>query len=106
MIFDAIRRWLGSGPGGPGGPGDGNGHDMASCEEALARVHEFLDGELDDVPRESVAEHFRICTRCYPHLAMERSFREALRRTLRGQEAPAALRARVLDLLEREAAGG
>lgn len=78
---------------------------VLGCREALARVYEFLDGELEDASPDQVAEHFRLCSKCYPHLAMERSFREALCRALKGQHAPDALRGRVLELLDREGGG-
>ncbi len=30
------------------------------------RSHDFLDGELEDVPQEEVRAHFEECQRCYP----------------------------------------
>lgn len=105
MIFDALRRWMGSPPGGDGGH-DGPGEQPPiPCEEALARVYEYLDGELDDVPREEVERHFRICGRCYPHLKLERTFRDALHRACEGQAAPSDLKDRVRALLEQDPAG-
>jgi anti-sigma factor (TIGR02949 family) len=98
MIFDAFRKLLGS-----GGTGHGQGGDGASippCEEALSRLYEFLDGELDDVTTEQVEAHFEACRRCYPHLACERAFKAALRRAIEGRHAPSRLRREVLRLLE------
>ena len=93
MIFDAIRRWMG---GKPRDEGDG---EMISCEEALSRIYEFLDGELDEMTHEEVERHFRVCTRCYPHLRLEQSFREALHRAVEGEEAPPELKERVLEIM-------
>jgi anti-sigma factor (TIGR02949 family) len=62
-------------------------------------VQEFLDGQLQGVSAEEVREHFEICSRCYPHLKFERSFREALSRASSGECAPPELRRRVVDLL-------
>jgi anti-sigma factor (TIGR02949 family) len=72
------------------------------CREAAERVFEFLDGELEDVSEEEIAEHFRVCGRCYPSLAFEQAFRDALARARRGEKAPADLRERVLEALRKE----
>ena len=73
---------------------------MISCEEALERIHEFMDGELDDVSREEVAAHFEVCARCYPHLRFEERFRERVQAAVRRPEVPEGLRSRVLGILE------
>jgi anti-sigma factor (TIGR02949 family) len=80
--------------------------EMISCEDALRLVHDYLDGELERSSETSVKEHFDACERCYPHLNLETSFREAVRRASSGEGAQPALRARVLELLaEAEAEG-
>jgi anti-sigma factor (TIGR02949 family) len=84
----------------------GNG---ITCQEAVTIVQEFLDGVLEDASSERVRAHFEACSRCYPHLRFERSFREALARVGRGDGAPPDLKRRVVDLLaevgEKDAAG-
>ena len=97
MIFDAFKRWMGSG--GNGGGGCEAGHPVRSCEDALSRLYELLDGELDDVTSEQVAAHFEACRRCYPHLACERAFKAALQRAVEGRKAPPELKREVLSLL-------
>ncbi len=72
------------------------------CKEALTRIYEYLDGELDGVSHEQVEEHFRVCTRCYPHLRLEERFLARVREALARSSAPADLERRVLDLLDRE----
>ena len=111
-IFEALRRWMGLSPeagnGEEGEPdrgdedGDGPPADptMLSCEAALSRLYEFLDGELDDLTHEQVDAHFQVCTRCYPHLAMEKSFQKALHRAVEERKAPPELKNRVLELIE------
>lgn len=105
MIFEAFRRWIGS-DGNGARRSEGDGPVIPSCEEALSRLYELLDGELDDVTSEQVAAHFEVCRRCYPHLACERAFKAALKRTVEGGHAPAALRRQVLSLLDEVADGG
>lgn len=96
MIFDALRRWIGS-------DDDGGNADMLSCEEALSRIYEFLDGELEEMTHEQVERHFDVCKRCYPQLQWEQSFRRALHRAVEDEEAPGELKRRVRQLLEAEA---
>ncbi len=72
---------------------------MIPCEEALSVVHDFLDGELQDVSHEQVKAHFDACQRCYPHLHLEEVFREALRRAGSEQRAPAGLKVKLMELL-------
>ncbi|MEX2465464.1 MAG: zf-HC2 domain-containing protein [Gemmatimonadota bacterium] len=69
-------------------------------------VQEFLDGELEGVSAEKVRAHFEVCSRCYPHLRFERSFREALARASRGEGAPPDLKSRVVALLAGVAGDG
>lgn len=102
MIFDALRRWMGSGD----DDGENGGAEMLSCEEALARIYEFLDGELETMTHDQVERHFEVCKRCYPQLQWEQSFRRALHRAVDDREAPEDLKRRVLHLLESEADGG
>ena len=72
---------------------------MISCTEALALVHEFLDGELENASREQVRAHFEVCGNCYPHLKLEESFRQAVQKAAHGEQASPELRSRVMDLL-------
>lgn len=73
-----------------------------SCKEALTRIYEYLDGELEGASHQQVEEHFRICTRCYPHLRLEERFRARVREALERATVPADLERRVLELLDRE----
>jgi len=70
--------------------------------EAMAKVQEYLDGELDGVSHEEVAHHFSICQRCYPHLRLEERFRELLHRSQADEACPETLKEQVLELLAEE----
>ncbi|MDX1493161.1 MAG: zf-HC2 domain-containing protein [Longimicrobiales bacterium] len=102
-IFDSIKRFFGGSAPPSGGNGAsapaGTDEEMIPCEEALRRVHEYLDGELEGVPAAQVKRHFEVCGRCYPHLKLESAYREAVRRAGAGQGAPPELRRKVLALL-------
>lgn len=94
----------GNDPGASGGSGaDGTpcpegGHGI-SCEDALQLVNEFIDGELEDVSSEEVRVHFEICVQCYPHLRLERCFKDALRRAAQCETAPPELRDKLLGVI-------
>jgi anti-sigma factor (TIGR02949 family) len=94
MIIDAIRRLF-------GGRTSSN-----PCEEALSRLQEFVDGELDDAARADVEAHFRACTDCSPHLSMEEEFRRRVQEALRRPRCPESLRSRITAMIEEEKASG
>lgn len=105
-IFDALKSLFGgksangaadstNGAGSAGMSGD----DMISCEDALNVLYEFLDGELEDASSQRVQAHFDVCSRCYPNLRFEESFRDAVQRASRGATAPPELRARLMEAI-------
>ena len=107
-FLDRLKRLLGdprsSGPGadGNGGRQGGGSPELIGCMEAMERLQEYLDGELDGVSHEEVAHHFAICKRCYPHLRLEERFRELLHRSGTDQRCPEHLRTQVLEVLSAE----
>jgi mycothiol system anti-sigma-R factor len=76
-----------------------SGHEMLPCREALERLWEYIDGELEGVPHDQVEEHFRVCARCYPHLQFEDAFRRRVHAALSRPHVPPDLRERVLSVL-------
>lgn len=108
-FFDRLKRLLG-GVGTHADQPGGNGKVSTdckpiSCMEALERLHEYLDGELDGVSHEEVAHHFSMCKRCYPHLQLEERFKNLLHRSQEGETCPDRVRSQVLELLATEADG-
>jgi len=88
MIIKTIRRMFGWTPEGK------------SCEESLRLLQEYMDGELDDLTASQVEKHFRMCKACYPHLDLEKRFRERLRRAGERDRCPEEVRASVLAAIE------
>lgn len=88
MIIETIRRLFGSEPEGE------------SCRESLRLLQEYMDGELDDLTTAQVEEHFRVCQACYPHLNLERRFRERLRRASERDCCPDEVRSSVLAAID------
>jgi len=89
-VLKTIRGWF------------GGGDDQDPCHRSMVVIQEFLDGELPESRRQEVAEHFRVCARCYPHLKLEEKFRDRVRQALAKPDVPDRLRARVLDIIARE----
>ena len=73
-----------------------------SCEESLARVYEYLDGELDSAAHEAVRRHLKKCRNCYPHFDFERLFLDYIHEVGAGESANPSLEQRVRELLARE----
>jgi len=76
---------------------------MIRCEEAMARLWEFLDGELEDTEEEAVQRHLEVCNRCYPKYDFQRAYFEYMQRTSRRGEGSVELRHELFQkLLEQE----
>lgn len=72
--------------------------DGLSCDEVMARLWEFLDGELAPETDATVREHLEQCSRCYPQYDFQRAYAELLRRVAQRMDPP-GLRRRVLQRL-------
>lgn len=70
------------------------------CEEALARIYEYLDGELEPEVRERIHRHLEVCRRCYPRFDFERIFLDYVREKGLAADDVGRLRERVETLLE------
>jgi mycothiol system anti-sigma-R factor len=103
-VIDWFKRLLGSGvgsgPPGSNGKGEDAKAEMISCQEALSALYEYLDGELEGVTQERVKAHLDVCARCYPKLALEKSFLAAVKKAGGGEKAPPELKGKVLHLLK------
>ena len=102
-LFDKLKRLFGAAP--RNGDAARNGESEITCHDALVLVHEYLDGELEDVPEAEVKAHFDMCQLCYPHLHLERVYRDAVRRASAVPKAPPELRAKLVALLAEAESG-
>ncbi len=75
--------------------GKGDKDEMISCQEALEKVYEYLDGELGSPDAEKVREHVKICKNCYPLFDFERAFLDYVREKGFAEEASGELLERV-----------
>jgi anti-sigma factor (TIGR02949 family) len=71
-----------------------------SCEEALALVYEYLDGELPLDWSDAVRKHVEKCRLCYPYFDFERMFLDYVHQAAEGSErASPELERRIRDLI-------
>jgi mycothiol system anti-sigma-R factor len=88
---------------GPDSPGvSHSGERELTCEESLARVYEYLDGELDSGEHEAVKDHLEKCRQCYPHYDFERLFLDYVHELGAGEESRPGLKERVREMLAAE----
>lgn len=72
---------------------------MLPCDEVIAQLWEYLDGELSAEREARVRAHLEACARCFPHYDFERAFLELLRRQGHEGSASLGLRQRVFASL-------
>lgn len=100
---DGGRRDEGA-PGPPGDDGSDGPPGGISCEEALSRVYEYLDGELESETQERIHRHLEICRRCYPCFDFERLFLDYVREKASAGERREGLEEAVRRMLREEGA--
>jgi mycothiol system anti-sigma-R factor len=78
-------------------------HTHGNCEEALAHLYAFLDGELTEVRRLAIRSHLEDCTPCFEAFDFEAELRLVISHRCR-DEVPEPLRNRIAELLQRASA--
>lgn len=68
------------------------------CEQALARILEFIDRELADDDREAVERHLRTCRSCFSRVEFERQLKDRLQ-ALSRDDVPSETRERIKSLI-------
>ncbi|SDS81615.1 mycothiol system anti-sigma-R factor [Friedmanniella luteola] len=71
----------------------------ADCEHMLARVHQFLDQELDSASSDEIRAHLVACEPCLDRYDVEQAVKSLVNRCCGGDKAPSALRTKVLGQL-------
>lgn len=69
------------------------------CDDAIAQLYEFLDGELDDVARARIEAHLRECSPCLEAFDFEADLRRIVSSRCRDR-VPEELRERIRGLLQ------
>jgi len=55
-------------------------HPKADCRSFLARLHLYLDGEIDELSKADIDRHLELCTGCEQQLTFERDLKALVRR--------------------------
>lgn len=85
-------------------PGEGNVEQQQAadpcgtglpCDEAVARLWEYVDSELEVLDRQRVEEHLAECTPCLHEEQLEVVMKALVRRCCEKEQAPAELRLRI-----------
>ncbi len=76
---------------------------MLRCDRVIARLWEYVDGELTDAGAEEVRAHLEACARCFPQYDFQRAWLAFLRACAE-QPVPPGLRQRVFQALLEESA--
>jgi mycothiol system anti-sigma-R factor len=69
--------------------------DDADCAQALARVYEYLDGELSPNDLDRIREHIEDCGPCLQQYDLDIALKALVRRSCQ-ESAPADLRERIM----------
>ena len=69
--------------------------DDADCAQALARVYEYLDGELSPADLDRIREHIDDCGPCLQQYDLDIALKALVRRSCQ-ESAPADLRERIM----------
>jgi anti-sigma factor (TIGR02949 family) len=73
--------------------------DYYSCEEAVRRLNEYLDHQLNDDERVVVLKHLEICRPCLRRFTFEQTLVISLRQKVSRLCVPSLLRAKLHGLL-------
>ncbi len=72
--------------------------NQAECADAVTRLYEYLDGELDAATMQAVADHLRRCSPCLEMFDFQAELREVVKSKC-AESMPADLRCRILGMI-------
>ena len=78
----------------PTGSGPAREHRPVDCAEALSRLFEFLDAELDEADGDRIRQHLADCEPCLAEYDIEDHLKKLVRRCC-SDMAPAELHVRI-----------
>lgn len=79
--------------------------EMLDCQEAAARLDDYVDRELSPAELEAVAAHLRRCACCAPVFRFQEGMLRRLQDTVGRIHAPENLLDRIMDRLREAEAG-
>jgi mycothiol system anti-sigma-R factor len=70
-----------------------------NCEEAVEKLWQFLDKELEGAASTELQQHLEECRHCFSKVEFEERLRAMLRRSCCSEQAPPELRERLSKIL-------
>ncbi|NNN15510.1 MAG: mycothiol system anti-sigma-R factor [Acidimicrobiaceae bacterium] len=77
-------------------------NDGGDCRETIAKLYEFLDGELKAGDHEMVRRHIEDCSPCLEAFEFEAELKSMIKRKLSGECVTREFRQRLSTILEQE----
>jgi mycothiol system anti-sigma-R factor len=71
-----------------------------TCKEAVEKLHDYLDNELDHASTGQIKKHLDICRRCCDQLEFEKTMKELVQGCCTQSKAPSILREKIKKSLE------
>lgn len=75
-------------------------HDHIRCEEVIAHLFAYLDGEIDAEKRRQIDRHLEECRACFSRAEFEKALRRKVRQ-LGDEKPPRSLQQRLKGLIDR-----
>jgi anti-sigma factor (TIGR02949 family) len=73
--------------------------DKMRCEEVIAHLLTYLDGEIDDAKRVQIDQHLKECRGCFSRAEFEKALRDRVRQT-GNAEPPTSFQERIKSLID------
>jgi len=73
---------------------------MMKCEEVLKLLYDYMDKQLDQVPREDIEEHLKLCKYCRKHHDFEIALKSMVSHSCFEKKAPELLKNKIKDMLD------
>ncbi|MEE9555173.1 MAG: mycothiol system anti-sigma-R factor [candidate division Zixibacteria bacterium] len=74
---------------------------MMTCQEAVDRLNEYLDRELDNLTSDQIDKHLDLCRLCCDHFEFEKKMKSLVQKSCIKEKAPAFLRDRILGIFKK-----
>ena len=71
-------------------------HSSCSCGDALSRVYDYLDREIEPPAAMAIADHLEQCPSCAEQYRLEQLVKALVQRTCCEDRAPESLRVRIV----------
>jgi len=77
---------------------------MSNCKHTIENLYRYLDRDLSVEEMREVSEHLRRCPPCAKHFHFEEGVLRLVSEACRKQHAPEHLKAKILDMCQRDLA--